>query len=116
MWIGGWVSVGVGVAALATGAGMHVWASQISDEVGDIDPYQTQEQIRKEHDDINDRVNARQYSAFGLYGVGGAAAAAGVVLLVLSTRSGDKDGGSETVTVSPVPLRGGAGGQVVVTF
>lgn len=71
-----WVTVGVGVAALAAGGVFHGLAVSDRGAAEDLPP-------TPERDDVIESFEGRRTLAFALYGAGGAISAAGVVLYFL---------------------------------
>lgn len=100
-----WIVLGGGVALAGTGAAFLVLANQRQDEV-DRAPANTPDDFR---DLVALEDEGERYARVGgvLLGVGGAAVAAGVVLLVLDMRSAPERAGG--VAITPVPYVGGGG-------
>lgn len=107
----GWVGVGAGAALLATAVGLHVGAAFRAEDAGAIPSGQPQLAIDRAHAAIRDDVEGLQTGAWVLYGVGGAAAIAGVVLLAVEPAPAR---GAVALTALPVP--GGLGAAAVGHF
>ena len=107
-----WVLVGGGAALIATGGGMHAWAIQAAD---DTSKYAntveglSDDDRKKKFDQANDDMKLRGTLAYVFYGVGGAAAVAGAVLLILDAVESD----DAPVAFSPTAFPGGGGGILV---
>lgn len=106
-----WTLLGGGVAVALTGVGMHVWAMEAADDTstyGSPVEGMSDDVRRKKFEDADDAMQLRGTLAYVFYGVGGAAAVAGSVLLILDATRPVPSG----VAVSPLALPGGAGVSV----
>lgn len=97
-----WIVLGSGLAVLGAAAGIHVWSSEaaetresLSKPVSGMAEDDRLSQFKAAHQDAEDRATA----AYVLYGVGGAAALTGVVLLVISET--DDEAAAVLPVVSP---------------
>ncbi len=102
--LAGWISVGVGVALIGTGAALGALASSKSDEV------ETAWADGKEWADISDNADSGQNMETGAIvslAMGGAVLATGAVLLVLHYTGGQKESPT-TAWIAPTVTPGGA--------
>jgi len=105
----GWSLLGAGVALAAVGVGMNVWAIDAADATSryanPVDGLTEAERERRYNSAESD-MKTRGYSAYALYGIGGAAAVAGIVLVVLDATSPHDP---PPVALLPTAMPGGAG-------
>jgi hypothetical protein len=115
-----WVLTGTGAAVVATGGALQLLANSKNEELHDKYMDKTKYPdgaVAKGHYDVDydDQVKPRRTTAFVLYGVGGAAMVAGVVLLAMD--KGAEDGEPETsLSLTPTVLKGGIGALMSVEF
>ena len=106
----GWITAGVGLAAVAGGIGMFVWADGAANDLdalnqdpgrlGELGGYPAYE---TEYSEAESNYNAGRIGGWVLTGVGAAAVVAGVVMIALPAQKGEP----ETSSISVLPLRGG---------
>jgi hypothetical protein len=113
--VAGWALVGGGVAIAAAGGGMHAWALQAADDTSKYAPpiagLDDAERERR-FDRANEDMKLRGTLAYVFYGVGGAAAVTGAVLLILDAGQGEPSG----VAILPGAVDGAAGLHVLGRF
>ena len=116
----GWALAGAGVAMGLTGGVLQITANSqnedLHDKYSDKAAYPDGQMAKNLYDaDYEDKVWPKRTTAFVLYGIGGAATVAGVVLLLL-----DKDrnagGVNSAMTVTPLVFEGGAGAMMSFGF
>lgn len=110
-----WVLLGGGVALVATGGGMHAWAVQAADDTSKYaEPVAglSDDERRSRFDQANEDMQLRGTLAYVFYGVGGAAAVTGAVLLILDATRAEP----APVAVLPSGEGGAAGLQVLGRF
>ena len=105
--VAGWALVGGGVALGVVGAILHGVANSTNDDLHD--QYWPHDKAKYDAE-YEDQVKGKSTAAYVLYGVGGAAAVGGAVVLILSKK--DK----KPVAVLPVSMPGGAGAMFSLEF
>lgn len=109
----GWVSAGVGIAAVATGAGLLAHLSSIASESRTLNLTATDTNAyTAEYDAIESRFQTVQSAGIAVTAIGGALLAGGVIMLVLDATSTP----TPAAVVTPVLFPGGAGLQGQVRF
>lgn len=106
--IAGFVTLGVGVAALGAGAGLGVVARNRDESIADEPDIGSKREMA-------DRARSAGITADVLYGVGGAAVVTGVVLVVLGYTKKGK-GKADTAMVTPILGRDQAGAAFTYRF
>jgi len=110
-----WTLLGGGVALVAVGGGMHGWAIQAADDTSKYaNPVEglSDADRKSRFDQANEDMRLRGTLAYVFYGVGGAAAVTGAVLLILDA----VDDEPAAVGVLPSGQGGAAGLQVLGRF
>jgi hypothetical protein len=117
-----WTLLGGGVAMVATGAALHGIASRDNDALQKKYPDGTAalpaplENKQKYNDAYESSVLPKAVAGYVLYGVGAAAATAGLVTLIIDMTSGPADKDVMTTRVRPMTLPQGGGVSFGLTF
>lgn len=104
--VGGWVLVGVGAAVLVGSAVTGGMALKLD---GDLDEACPDSDCAPAHHEDVDKLKRLSVASDVMTGVGGAALAAGVVMVVVSAVRGRSDSEESNVTMAPVAGAGGLG-------
>ncbi|MBM4396734.1 MAG: hypothetical protein FJ087_13720, partial [Deltaproteobacteria bacterium] len=90
MKIAGWTSIGTGAALAVTGSVLFALAHKDNDAASslDRDSYPNQPAYDREYDALIDQRNRKALGAYVTWGLGGAAIATGVVLLLVKPGGG----------------------------
>jgi hypothetical protein len=115
-----WVLTGTGAALVATGGALQLLANskneELHDQYMDKTIYPDGVVAKGLYDvDYEDQIKPRRTTAFVLYGVGGAAMVAGVVLLAMDKGS-EASKAEAPRTLTPTVLKGGIGALMSVEF
>ncbi|MFH1529600.1 MAG: PEGA domain-containing protein [Pseudomonadota bacterium] len=117
-----WTLLGGGVAMVATGAALHGIAARDNNDLkkkypdgvaGDPAPVENQQRYNSEFDSS---VLPKAVAGYVLYGVGAAAATAGLVTLIIDMTSAPADTEVMTTRIRPMALPDGGGVTLGLTF
>jgi hypothetical protein len=114
-----WSLIGGGLAALAGGGVLHGLAASRNSDLETLYPAdQNDPDYESNKSNYRDKyasdVKPKLYAAYGLYGVGGAAALTGAVLMFV--RKDPKQTKAAWIRAVPAPIPGGTGVGLVTTF
>jgi len=112
-----WSLIGSGAAVAVAGGILHGIAYSRNESI--YSDYKYSETPTTAEDDYDaayeDDVLPKEIAAYVLYGLGGAAVVTGVIVLAVKQGRSDDDGGS-SLSVVPIPMRGGSGAMVTFEF
>ena len=103
----GWVGLGVGVAAVATGGGLLGWSTTLADDwTGESAGHSDYDSYSAGYDAARSRYDAARVSGWVMVGVGAAALTAATVMWVLDSPD---DAPAVSASVAPLVIPGGGG-------
>ncbi len=117
-----WTLLGGGVAMVATGAALHSIAARDNDDLrkkypdGTADSPAPLENQQKYNSEYDSSVLPKAVAGYVLYGVGAAAATAGLVTLIIDMTAAPADKEVMTTRIRPMTLPEGGGVTLGVTF
>jgi len=115
-----WTLIGSGAAVAVAGGIFHGMASSKNGDLrsryDDTEAYPDAAEAKKLYNsDYDDKVLPMEITAYALYGLGGAAVATGVTMMLLERGPSGSDGES-SLLMTPVALPEGAGAVVTIEF
>ena len=112
----GWVTLGLGIAAAGTGAGLVVWANNAAASAARLEGNDFATYSRR-YDQLAEQNRAGSIAGWTLVGVGAAATVAGATLLVIDAVRAPRSGDGRVRAFGAVqPLRGGVAVGAAVRF